>query len=571
MYQTQKFNSSLVLVTSVKSKKLAEERKLLQGVILQLVQLSSSRFFRCPKMPEIDSLQIEPLILDMLRHYAPGHDILEAFVTLHKAFDLQILLCYAVHYNHLTFVSRLMSNRLFQLFSVHKPLITAVADRNLQAIELICEKSYVHADDHGYGVIRGNKLLVHQETSALDLAMLQDDVEMLQLLTRNYSGEYEPLAIIAEHYNATKCLQIITHTIAEIVEKKHLNTQHFGFLVTKSCNFAPLDRVVDISCNYYGKVTELQQHNALRLWGCFQRNSTVEPGAIRRFLTFRDTNFIRSLLFDTPFLSSRIFFMQNTKTPPKSTDQFESYTFAEAQSLNLHGRVILDTCQLLLAEEPDDISKHTFSRLTQKVLEILDSSYGAKSCIVGFMVQSMALLNMIVKMFLQHGVTQSPDDKIITLCLRKMDTKPNAAQEQIFKHAQNFVMILLAYGYEKLTVRDCNDLFWIQSEFLLPTVKTCISMMSNDVYNAYIQKVDTERQNLESELKKAPENRNCIKFPKLQKAVENSCNGPRSPQELTRLKIHEVTARGKLPSYVQQLDVSKEMQSYISLGVQPLL
>ena len=65
----------------------------------------------------------------------------------------------------------------------------------------------------------------------------------------------------------------------------------------------------------------------------------------------------------------------------------------------------------------------------------------------------------------------------------------------------------------------------------------------------------------------------CMLFKELKNKSKNGhCfSGPRTLKDLTRIKLYECTPKGKIPAFVQQLKISKELKIYLCLNVEPLL
>ena len=94
------------------------------------------------------------------------------------------LVIYLVQYGH---HSRYHHLEIAQhLHSDFKPLITAVQNRNYEVISCIFQgievcQHLIYPAAKGYGVFQGDQLMMDKQTSAMDIIMERDDLQMLKL------------------------------------------------------------------------------------------------------------------------------------------------------------------------------------------------------------------------------------------------------------------------------------------------------------------------------------------------------------------------------------------------------
>ena len=188
----------------------------------------------------------------------------------------------------------------------------------------------------------------------------------------------------------------------------------------------------------------------------------------------------------------------------------------------------------------------------------------------------MVLVNAITKLCLQGTVvfeekTSSTNDDIFKYCWIALNDFEGSAE--ILKHAHKFIMILLAYGYIQLTQTVCDKLFQIKSKCAVVTHNICVSMMPHSIYEAYRLKIKTQENRLEKDTANTVDDEDSTMFKEFKKIFEkrHCLRSPRTLKDLTRIKLYECTPKGKMPTLVQKLNISKELKVYLCLNVEPLL
>ena len=205
--------------------------------------------------------------------------------------DLNILLCLVIHMGQVELAEWIINNYGCNPNSYFYPLIPAVCNGTIAAIEYLCK--YFYPSARGYGVTTGNKLICDDRLpadeivlrsdnklicddrlSALEIVLRSDNLELLQILMPHIRGELDALFEMARHYKAHRCMGGIEYTWGKEVyspSPPHLITKwprqiDTLFEVSPHGEGIIFSRLMDIMMMKNGNITELQQSSAVCLW-----------------------------------------------------------------------------------------------------------------------------------------------------------------------------------------------------------------------------------------------------------------------------------------------------------------
>ena len=512
-------------------------------------------------------MELDPVLINLLQEKAPRDDIEDEFVAVYGADEVayepyEAMVCFAVHYRHEEF----LDESIYFTGYKYNPLITLVCDRNLDFIEKFLGAFGCFTEEEGYGkIVDGD--FVHEELSVSDIILEHDDIEVLKLVFHYYCWyEHEVMIQKAKKYHAIKCLDFLSN------------------FEMRNDPEALLIRIISSSCTGNGKVTPMVRGSAIHLWTTLQFEAECPE---RQYLSSNDEQFIKQLLSSDEEMTKYC----------KGISSVQRHKILMSGNLNarldLHSKLVLD-CSLLLFSQLKvqnisisfHIPEHPLLSLMKRVYNVSENAKSYPGVKNECFATTMNLLNMLIKLFLQAGIkplqetvvakSWIDDEKcnlaeyLILNCINNMAMDIFEASLLIELH--NFVMILLAYGFAELTEVISNDLFNTHSKRVI-TAHICVSMMTHSGYEAY-RKLIREKKARLVELQHSQNNEDSldVELRNLKTAISNSydLNGPRSLKELSRLNIYAIMPKGKLPILVQQLDISKDMKNFLSLGVKPL-
>ena len=162
-------------------------------------------------------ISIHPAVLDLIKNKASVNEIIAVFEAHHQDenLDMQILLCYAVHYQH----EDLLSEQRCFAYSEYSPFTTAVYDQNETMVKILMKKGITRNgardfDDEKYGKIVNSQILTGDKTTVWDIIFERDDIRMFRCLQDHYNCFFNdaqefPLLCMAKRYDAKECIQFI--------------------------------------------------------------------------------------------------------------------------------------------------------------------------------------------------------------------------------------------------------------------------------------------------------------------------------------------------------------------------
>ena len=510
-------------------------------------------------------MELDPILINMLQEKAPRDDIEEEFVAIYGEDDeaYEAMVCFAVHYQHEQFLDKRIELTGYK----YNPLITLVCDRNLDFIKQFTKVFDCFIEEEGYGkIVDGD--FVCEELSASDIILEHDDIDVFELVIRYYYC-YENEVVIqkAKKYHAVKCL--------DFHSKSHMKNTPEILLI----------RTINSSCTSNGKITPMVRESAIRLWVTLKCEAECPE---KQFVSSNDEQFVKQLLANDEEMTKYckgIIAGQSNKTLMNGDLN---------AILDLHSKLVLDCCVLVFSKMKAENISNSFHipecptyNLMRRFESATENVYCFPTVKNEYLATYMNILNMLTKLFLQAGIRPLQEFKLVKSWIG--DEKNNLGeyliwnsiddmamdifQATVLVQLHNCVMILLAYGFAELTEAISNDLFNTHSKCVI-TAHICVSMMTHSEYEAY-RKLSREKKARLVELQHSQNNEDSHEeeIQNLKTAISNSydLNGPRSLKELSRLNIHAIMPKGKLPILVQQLDISKDMKNFLSLGVEPLL
>ena len=513
-------------------------------------------------------ISIHPQVLDLLKNKASMEEIIVAFEAHHQDenLDMEILLCYGVHYQHEDFL------RDWQLlpYSEYSPFTTAVYDQNETMVKILKKKGTTRNsardfDDEKYGKIVNSQILTDEKTTVWDIIFKRDDIRMFRCLQDHYDcffidAQEFPLLCMAKRYNAKECIRFIQNY--ESADSNKTPNHLFKIAIASSCSFV-------------SSVSPVHRERAVRLWAYLENIATTPP-LEKQFMTPDDERLVRQLLaYDNKIKE----YCRQDANPSPLQPQVDftalDVSTLDLAALDLHSRIVLECCHTLvmayLVPVPETMLYGLMGRIFFSHKQVLYNQGRMLSC-----QRNMVLVNVIAKLCLQGTVgfeekTSSTNDDIFKFCWVALNDCQGAAE--ILRHAHKFIMILLAYGYIQLTQRICDNLFEIKSNRAVGTYNICVGMLPHTTFEAYRLKIQAKEDKLQKATNNTVDNQDSSKFEHFKKIFESRhlLSGSRSLKDLTRIKLYECTPKGKIPALVHKLNISKELKVYLSLNVEPLL
>ena len=255
------------------------------------------------------------------------------------------------------------------------------------------------------------------------------------------------------------------------------------------------------------------------------------------------------------------------------------------------------------------VPAHVFFTLMDKIEQIWENIRKVPASEVAALRSSLVLLNDIAKLFLQTAIQEIRCQKRI-LCERTTDIKFNGgkrlpcschrhnpyyvvlsfyvvaltvADEVAQKSNNNYLgllnllhenfMILLAYGYAEQTVPSLIRVWKCRSSLLKNATQVSVSLMPHSIFEYYRTLRARTQANVEAVVAETEKNSIYSNWalPRYKMALRCSYTGNvGSLKELCRVKMYALVPTGKMPKYVQQLEISAEQKLSLSLGVKPL-
>ena len=437
----------------------------------------------------------------------------------------------------------------------------------------------------------------------MDAIFASDVVEVLPDCLERYNGLLTVLAEIARRYKATKCLNLIiheTHKRSELSVNRQWRVYKTESLSDERELFADnpspwqlvklLHKVMSfcIGCRRDVRiVNQVHMVNAVYVWLFLYKDIPQQNAlGVKRFLSSAEESAIKRFASAAGICSNSSYTQPALVTygSPVVTNNYPQL------SVDLLHNIILDSCSVLLYK----ISNHaecvlvgsqgvvseTFHYLLDKVNSMF-ARYGRDvEKDMKTYHRALKLMNRTIKMFLQYGCVGAPQHEVVNRLFRcqqmlhvwMMFYPPSAALKQFLQYGHEYVMILLAYGYAKQTVRSqeyssffASQQIFADSKSRTTTVNMCISLMSHEAYELYkeaMARFETSKKSHDKDEQQAT-----IDWTT---ANRYDVAAVRSLKQLCRIKLFDLAPNGNMVQYVQQLEVSDTQRYYLSLGVEPL-
>ena len=560
--------------------------------------------------------ELDADIYQLVSNHAPVTDIVEAWTDAYgelqchprvencESICVNILACFAVHYEHVDLVIELIP--LCSPYCGYSPHITAMNDSNVEMDQEIDEAmfkiycdydcglnitwdtgkrlGYMQPSKQGFGCITDNMINIGKKTSVFDILLQRDDLEGLEyVLNTLYSGFLPPLADMALRYKSVKCLKYLKDQITRRATVKPSYEKYTSSLLML-LGFA--------SC-HDGTLTQLHIECALRQWSVLRH--TQMP---RRFLSTEQEKMLTNLLNGGSITPSGI---QQVFPPSRS------YALRE-----IYNNVILENCVALISKMTDFSGKsaacvpmraltnniqHTYSILEKFPLAVGGDLLACR--------MSLKLHNTISQLLMQSGL-QAPvchrhcgvdsyhtlgcncynyyDQEAIRYFFstmihveEKLTESPSDMDKEILALAHKCLVTLLAHGYIGSYKLPLYLLSQCQKPQKIMGARIVVSMLPQQIYNSYRRffyksrneyvipyKQNTDRTEYEEFMFQIDE-----EFFGMHNAFGLECD--RSLKELCRSKLYEIIPKGKMPQFVELLELSREQQDYLALGVRPMI
>ena len=360
-----------------------------------------------------------------------------------KEDDMQMLWCYAAHYDHLQYMND--EKEAYNPCSKCQPLITAVRGNNIQMVIWLLElhiTEYFEPDQRGYGIFDHGKLYVGKKTSALTEALKADDAVLLGTLREMCFGEIHGLLAMANQHNAENCIEYINDYLEGILGNiptcSQLNSENY------------LDRVITVSQSCNGTVTELQQRSAWYLWSIAVKDFPVPDEHKNMFLCPHNREQIRDLLHDESKQKKFLKVQMRTRVihasfPAQHTDEVYN---------SLHARIILDCFNRYLYNVKTPVQSKTFSY----IIELMEGFFFCGQSLTdrkpSMVKASLKLMNMILYLVVKHQFVTNRDDqdyKSFPSYAEELCVMIDAASisEYLKKQAKTFMSMMAMSGYAK--------------------------------------------------------------------------------------------------------------------------
>ena len=553
-------------------------------------------------------LELDPEVYQLIYDNAPVDDILDAWaraygeVKLHPRVAnctsecVNVLACFAVHFEDDALLERVMP--LCSPFCKFSPHITAMFDGNLAMEEAIhkampkvtcgCHSreydvrtvhGHVWPSTKGYGCIKDNSINVGEEISVVDILFKWDDWEALDFVFQFNIGFFHPLLDMAKCFNSRKCFKYIQDKMTDIatVEPPYNNYTNL------------LQMLLGCVSRRDGTITQLHVERAISLWAALRCTHRTQ-----RFLSATEEAMLTSLLDGHRIQQS----MLQQMCASLSDDALQE----------LHHNVILESCATLISKMTGSLGDSAHGVVP---MQILTNIIQIVHCILAWFPlavgktlisssRSLKLFNAISKMVMQAGIQapvcrhcstgncihdgwcscyngfeqHSVENFFRTMMMVeiKLGDFPDDMDKEIFQLAHEHLMILLAYGHEGVYL----DPYATPEKITLDGERTLVKLMPQISFNSCRQ----DYYNLVTEYLLPLEqknNRTEVQERKL-KSLRQQCDTKllcgfdhgRSLKELCRIKLYEIVPKGKMPQYVEHLQLSREQKDYLSLGVRPL-
>ena len=433
---------------------------------------------------------LEPALHRMFRDKKPSNVIKKFYKESNstdslnsKEDDLQMLLCYAVHYEHFQYIEDELKGNGdddYDPYSKYKPLITAVVERKTKQVERLMKHKSSDPDLCGYGIIDNqHRLYVGKKTSALTETLKADDTKLVEIMLHICSGEIHGLLAMAQQHKAENCIKFINDRLEQLSDlgrprKENPRVHHVDGW---SGNY--LDLLLCISQSYNGVVTELQQRSAWYLWTVAIKEFPVPSEDKDRFLCHHNRLQIKQLLSDESE-QEKVLKMQmmtpviHASFPAQCTDE---------SCKSLHARVILNCLNRYLYNLKCPVQSDSFTLLTKLMKGILFCGQSATGRHTSLVEASMKFLNIIFHLLHKYDISpqySDQDDKAIQrhveeLCQITCQINITSMSTYLELETMTFMCMLAMSGYAKhITPKQIID---VTKKCSLKTVKILVPFL----------------------------------------------------------------------------------------------
>ena len=440
---------------------------------------------------------LEPALHQMFQDKKPSNEIKKFYKESNstdslnsKEYGLQVLLCYAVHYEHFQYIEDELKENAdddHDPYSKHKPLITAVVERKTKQVEKLIKHKSSDPDLCGYGIIDNqHRLYVGAKTTALTEALKTDDTKLVEVMLHICSGEIHGLLEMAQQHNAENCIKFLNDRLEQLSDLRRPRKGNPSVHHVDGWSGNYLDLLLRISQSYNGVVTELQQRSAYYLWTVAIKDFPV-PGEYKdRLLCRHNRRQVGQLLSDES-KQQKVLKMQ-MKTPVIHAS-FRAQCTDESHK-SLHARIILDCLNRYLYNLKTPVRSESFTLMTNLMKGFFKCGQSATGRNISFVKASMKFLNIILFLIVEHKfVPWCPDqDDIQThveeLCQFYCQIDTTSISNYLKLQAKTFMSMLAMSGYAKrITPKQIIDVTKKSSletvtEVLTPLLSSYMSSLS---------------------------------------------------------------------------------------------
>ena len=451
--------------------------------------------------------------------------------------------CYLVQFGETDYLTKRTADHVY---SDYKPLITAVYNRNHEAVEMLLNNyAVVYPDAAGYGIFQGDRIVTDVTTSAVDIIMQRDDLEMLNVLMKSrinwrpiYTVVWDSLKKMAEKYNAHRCLDNIISmkdTMAHTIPQGQ-------YAPTFLPSFDKLFSHIKLFTSPF--VSQLQCVHAVQMFSCTAGGtySSADSSPVPIDADALRCN-DKSVLQQDPTL--------------------------------LHFYVILNVCQLLLEiakSESCDISWNSYSELRIAASMVCQSPRWDHI--------PTYLFIEIHKLFLQYGIPCKLHINYTTMLMigDQYFSDIQISQQYVYTTAQ------LTYAGVEINNEQMEKIL-MERHIVTPKIQSarvgilqnCVSMMPHHVFERYRLQLRAS-----AKLKQMPQGElfDCcfgsdgiLPYLLIHKELQFSDEDeePRSLVAICRLWLYEHLPKGRMPLISTQLGLPRRCVDLLTLGTQPVL
>ena len=452
--------------------------------------------------------------------------------------------CYLVQFGETDYLTTRTADHVY---SDYKPLITAVYNRNHKAVEMLLLNNHavVYPDAVGYGIFQGDRIVIEATTSAVDIIMQRDDLEILNVLIKNcinwrpiYTVVWDSLQKLAEKHNAHKCL----NRIISMKDTMAYTIPQGQYAPTFLPSIEKLLTHIGLFTSPFA--THLQCVHAVKMFSC-TAGSTYSSA--------------------------------DSSHGPTDADalQCDDKNVLQQDPTLLHFYVILNVCQLLLKiakSESRDMSRYSYNSYLMIAASIVCQSPRWDHIPTYLFIE-------IHKLFLQYGF---PHKLHIDYTMLKLDDQCfsdiQISQQYVYTTAQ------LTYAGVEINNEQMEKIL-MERHFVTPKsqsarvgiLQNCVSMMPHHVFERYRLQLRAS-----AKLKQIPQGKlfdllfgsgGPIQYLPIHKELKFSDEDeePRSLVALCRLWLCEHLPKGRMPLISTQLGLPRRCVDLLTLGTHPVL